>query len=69
MFGYTNRVIKNADKDNLALIGPLLNPPVGWKYESYLLDRTLTIKTDPTNNYTLNVLFDDAYNMYIQTDD
>ena len=43
--------------------------PVGWKYESYLLDRTLTVKASPTNNFTLNVLFDDAYNMYVQTDD
>lgn len=69
MFGFTRRVIENVDKDNLALIGPLLNPPVGWKYESYLLDRTLTVKASPTNNFTLNVLFDDAYNMYVQTDD
>jgi hypothetical protein len=69
MFGYTNRVLKGANKENLALIGPLLSLPANWKYESYLLDRTLTIKTDPTNDFTLNIIFDDAYNMYIQAND
>lgn len=69
MFGYTDRVIRTADRRNLAEIGPLLNLPVGWKYETYLLDRTLTIKTDPTNDFTLNIMFDDASNMYIQADD
>ena len=69
MFGYTNRVLKGATKENLALIGPLLSLPANWKYESYLLDRTLTIKTDPTNDFTLNIIFDDAYNMYIQAND
>ncbi|MFM7012069.1 MAG: hypothetical protein ACKO0Z_22520 [Betaproteobacteria bacterium] len=69
MFGYTNRVLKGANKDNLSLIGPLLTLPANWKYESYLLDRTLTIKTDPTNDFTLNILFDDAFNMYIQSTD
>ncbi len=69
MFGYTNRVLKGANKDNLSLIGPLLTLPANWKYESYLIDRTLTIKTDPTNDFTLNVLFDDAFNMYIQSNE
>lgn len=69
MFGYTKRVIENVNTNNLALIGPLLNPPVGWKYESYLLDRTLTIKAEPRNSFTLQIVFDDAYNMYVQTDD
>ena len=69
MFGYTNRVLKGANKENLSLIGPLLTLPANWKFESYLLDRTLTIKTDPTNDFTVNVMFDDAYNMYIQATD
>ncbi len=69
MFGYTKRVIENVNKNTLSLIGPLLNPPVGWKYESYLLDRTLTIKAEPANSFTLNIVFDDAYNIYVQTDD
>ena len=69
MFGYTNRVLKDINKDNLALISPMLTLPANWKYESYLLDRTLTIKTDPSNDFTLNVLFDDAFNMYIQSTD
>ena len=69
MYGYTTRVIENVDRDNLALIGPLLNPPVGWKYESYLLDRTLTITADPNQGFVRKILFDDAYNMYIETFD
>ena len=69
MFGFTTRVIENVDRGNLALIGPLLNPPVGWKYESYLLDRTLTITANPNEGFVRRILFDDAYNLYIETYD
>jgi hypothetical protein len=69
MYGYTTRVIKQLTKANLAEMGPLLNKPEGWKYESFLLDKTLTIKTTPSNGFKVDFLFDDANNLYIKHDD
>jgi hypothetical protein len=69
MYGYTTRVIKQLTQANLAEMGPLLNIPLGWKYESFLLDKTLTIKTTPSNRFKVDFLFDDANNLYIKHDD
>lgn len=69
MYGYTTRIIKQLNKANLAEIGPLLNMPEGWTYESYLLDKTLTIKTSPLNRFSVDMLFDDANNLYIKYED
>jgi hypothetical protein len=69
MYGYTTRVIKQLTQANLAEMGPLLNKPEGWTYESFLLDKTLTIKTTPSNGFKLDFLFDDANNVYIKHDD
>lgn len=69
MYGYTTRVIKQLTLTNLAEMGPLLNLPEGWKYESFLLDKTLTIKTSPLNRFSVDMLFDDANNLYIKYDD
>lgn len=69
MYGYTTRVIKQLTQANLAEMGPLLNKPEGWTYESFLLDKTLTIKTTPSNGFKLDFLFDDANNLYIKHDD
>jgi hypothetical protein len=69
MYGYTTRVIKQLTQTNLAEMGPLLNKPEGWKYESFLLDKTLTIKTTPANGFKVDFLFDDANNLYIKHED
>jgi hypothetical protein len=69
MFGYTTRVIKQLTQANLADIGPLLNKPEGWHYESFLLDKTLSIKTGPSTGFKVDLLFDDANNLYIKHDD
>jgi hypothetical protein len=59
-------VIKNATEDTLAYVGPLLNLPTGWTYESYLLDKTLTIRTDINNDFATEIVFDGARNMYVK---
>ena len=69
MFAFTTEVIKHATENMLAYLGPLLNKPTGWTYESFLLDKTLTIKTNITDGYSIDILFDDARNMYVKTDD
>ncbi len=69
MFAFTTQVIKHAKEDMLAYLGPLLNTPTGWMYESFLLDKTLTIKTNIADGFSIEILFDDARNMYIKTDD
>ena len=69
MFAFTTQVIKHAKEDMLAYLGPLLNKPTGWAYESFLLDKTLTIKTNISDGFGIDILFDDARNMYIKTDD
>ncbi len=69
MFAFTTEVIKHATENMLAYLGPLLNKPTGWTYESFLLDKTLTIKTNISDGYSIDILFDDARNMYVKTDD
>jgi hypothetical protein len=69
MFAFTTQVIKHAQENMLAYLGPLLNKPTGWAYESFLLDKTLTIKTNISDGFGIEILFDDARNMYIKTDD
>ncbi len=69
MFGYTTRVIKQLTQASLTEMGPLLNKPEGWKYESFLLDKTLTIKTAPSTGFKVDFLFDDANNVYIKHED
>jgi hypothetical protein len=69
MYAYTKQVIKNTSRHMLSYLGPLLNLPAGWTYESFLLDKTLTIKTGVADNFSVDILFDDARNMYIKSND
>lgn len=66
MYSFTTRVIPQLKAENLAYLGPLLSMPEGWSYESYLLDKTLTVKTTAAENFEISILFDDANNMYVK---
>ncbi len=68
MFAFTTQVIQNTTENTLAYIGPLLDLPAGWTYESYLLDKTLTIRTDINNDFATEIVFDGARNMYVKMD-
>jgi hypothetical protein len=68
MFAFTTQVIKNTTENTLAYIGPLLDLPAGWTYESYLLDKTLMIRTDINNDFATEIVFDGARNMYVKMD-
>lgn len=69
MYAYTTQVIKNTSRSMLSYLGPLLNLPAGWTYESFLLDKTLTIRTGMADHFSVEILFDDARNMYIKSND
>jgi hypothetical protein len=69
MYAFTTRVVPQLKVNNLAYLGPLLRLPEGWTYESYLLDKTLTIKTTASKNFEVSIMFDDANNLYIKMPD
>lgn len=69
MFSYTNRVVPDLTREGLVDLGPLLNHPPGWKYESFLLDRTITVRATELNGYKNVVLFDELENFYIKYSD
>jgi len=69
MFSYTNRVVPDLTRDGLVDLGPLLNHPPGWKYESFLLDRTITVRATEINGYKNTLLFDELENFYIKYSD
>lgn len=63
MYSYTQDVAPELTRDKLVDLGTRLKLPYGWKYESYLLDETVTIRGDMAGA-GLEVLFDDLRNNY-----
>ena len=63
MYSYTQDVAPELTRDKLINLGTRLKLPPQWKYESYLLDETVTIRGDMAGA-GLEVLFDDLRNNY-----
>jgi len=66
MYAYTNEVSKDLKRDNLVDLGGLLRLPEGWRYENVLLNKTVTVRPTPLNNFGADVLFDELNNFYIR---
>lgn len=66
MMTFTTEVAPTLSRDMLSELGPMLNMPEGWAYESYFLDKTITIRSGPDNNNSIISLFDDLQNVYVK---
>jgi len=69
MSSFTNEVAPTLTRDKLVNLGPMLNLPDGWVYQSYFLDKTITVRSGPENNNSIVVLFDDLKNNYAKYQD
>jgi len=69
MSSYTVEVAPNLTRANLVNLATQLDLPPGWIYESYFLDKTITVRAGPTNNNTIITLFDDLHNNYVKYND
>jgi hypothetical protein len=69
MSSYTVEVAPNLTRDSLVDLATQLDLPPGWIYESYFLDKTITVRAGPSNNNTITTLFDDLHNNYVLYND
>lgn len=69
MHGYTNEVAGWLTRDRLVELGNTLNLPPNWKYESILLNKTITVRTKIEDNFRAISLVDELNNFYVKYDD
>jgi hypothetical protein len=69
MTSYTTEVSPSLTRANLVDLASQLDLPAGWLYESYFLDKTITVRSGPANNNTITTLFDDLHNNYVKYND
>ena len=68
MTSFTQEVQPALTRDKLSSLDTLLRLPPGWKFENYFLDRTIVVRAGVENNNSVEVLFDDLNNNYVQYD-
>ncbi len=68
MTSYTQEVQPALTREKLSTLDTLLRLPPGWKYENYFLDRTIVVRAGVENDNSVEVLFDDLNNNYVQYD-
>ena len=66
MYSYTRTVQPSLTRENLSNIDQLLRMPAGWTYENYFLDKTVVVRAGVENDNSVNVIFDDLNNYYVQ---
>lgn len=66
MYAYTNEIAKDINRESLIDLGGQLRLPEGWRYENVLLNKTITVKPTPLNNFGSEVLFDELNNFYVK---
>jgi hypothetical protein len=69
MTAFTNEVSPTLTREKLVYLGPMLNLPDGWVYQSYFLDKTITVRAGPDNNNSIVVISDDLRNSYAKYQD
>lgn len=69
MYSYTNEVAGWLTRNKLVELGSSLNLPPGWKYESILLNKTITVRTKIENNFQAISLVDELNNFYVEYED
>ena len=68
MFAWSNQSAIDITRDKLVELKTRLNLPPDWRYQSFLLNKPLTIKSTLTMNHANKVLYDELGNYYIQYD-
>ena len=66
MSSYTRDVQPSLNRENLSNINQLLRMPVGWTYENFFLDKHVVVRTAIESHNTVNTIFDDLSNIYVQ---
>jgi hypothetical protein len=66
MYAYTNEVMTDLKRETLIDLGSQLRLPEGWRYENILLNKTITVKPTPFNDFGSDVLFDELNNYYVK---
>lgn len=66
MYAYTNEVATELKRETLIDLGGQLRLPQGWRYENALLNKTITVKPTPFNDFGSDVLFDELNNFYVK---
>jgi hypothetical protein len=66
MYSYTNQISSSLNRDTLIDLSGQLRLPEGWRYENELLNKTVTIRPTPLNDYGSEVLFDELNNFYVK---
>jgi hypothetical protein len=68
MFAWTNQSAIDITRDKLIELKTRLDLPPDWEYQSFLINKPLTIKSLLTMNHANRVLYDELGNYYIQYD-
>jgi len=66
MTGFTQEVQPSLTRNTLSNLDTMLRLPDGWRFENYFLDKTVVVRAGVDNNNTVEVLFDDLNNNYVQ---
>jgi len=66
MYAYTNEVATELKRETLIDLGGQLRLPEGWRYENVLLNKTITVRPTPFNDFGSDVLFDELNNFYVK---
>jgi len=66
MYAYTNEVATDLRRETLIDLGGQLRLPEGWRYENVLLNKTITVRPTPFNDFGSDVLFDELNNFYVK---
>lgn len=69
MQAYTNDVSPHLTRSRLNELWSQLALPMGWRYESMLLNKTITIRSTNVEGEANKVLFDELSNFYIKYTD
>lgn len=69
MMGYTNDVSPHLTREGLNELWSQLALPNGWRYESLILNKTITIRSSVIEGIANDVLFDELSNFYISYKD
>lgn len=66
MSSYTRDVQPSLNRERLSNIDQLLRMPPGWIYENFFLDKHVVVRAGLETGNTVNTIFDDLSNMYVQ---
>ena len=66
MYAFTNEVATELKRETLIDLSGQLRLPDGWRYENVLLNKTITVRPTPFNDFGSDVLFDELNNFYVK---